>query len=99
MLFYIMTALCRKWPTEADQWLDFKRLASQIHLVYESYGDISFDLGGGGELVVRLVVLEAGLEIALPITVGGEGVARGLTAAGVELDKLCLLYTSPSPRD
>ena len=49
---------------------------------------VLFDLGGGGELVVRLVVLEARLEIALPLTVGGEGVACGLTAAGVELDEL-----------
>ena len=49
---------------------------------------VLFDLGGGGELVVRLVVLEAGLEIALPLAVGGEGVACGLTAAGVELDEL-----------
>ena len=49
---------------------------------------VLLDLGGGGELVVRLVVLEAGLEIALPLAVGGEGVACGLTAAGVELDEL-----------
>ena len=47
-----------------------------------------FLVAGGGELVVGLVVLEAGLEIALPLAVGGEGVACGLTAAGVELDKL-----------
>ena len=49
---------------------------------------ILFDLGGGVELVVGLVVLEPGLEVALPVAVGREGVACGLSAAGVQLNEL-----------
>ena len=49
---------------------------------------VLFDLSGGVELVVRLVVLEAGFKVALPVAVGGKGVARGLPSAGVKLDQL-----------
>ena len=49
---------------------------------------VLFDLGGGVELVVRLVVLEAGFKVALPVAVGRKGVAHGLPSAGVKLDQL-----------
>ena len=49
---------------------------------------VLFDLGGGVELVVRLVVLEAGFKVALPVAVGGKGVAHGLSPSGIKLDQL-----------
>ena len=49
---------------------------------------VVLDLGGGGQLVLGLVVLEAGLEVLLPFAVGGEGEALGLLAPGIELDQL-----------
>ena len=48
---------------------------------------VLLDLGGGVQLVVCLVVVKAGLKVPLPVAVRREGVARGLTAAGVELDQ------------
>ena len=55
---------------------------------------VVFDLGGGGQLVLGLVVLKTGLEVLLPLAVRGESEAPGLLAAGVELDQLL----GPSPR-
>ena len=49
---------------------------------------VLFDLGGGVELVVGLVVLKAGLEIVLPVAVGREGVSLGLPAPGVQFNEL-----------
>ena len=49
---------------------------------------ILFDLRRGVELVVGLVVLKAGLKIALPVAVRRERVALCLSAAGVELNEL-----------
>ena len=49
---------------------------------------VLLDLGGGVQLVVGLVVVKAGLKVPLPVAVRREGVARGLTAAGVKLDQL-----------
>ena len=49
---------------------------------------IFFDLGGGIQLVVGLVVLKAGLKIALPVAVGRESVAFGLPPPGVKGDEL-----------
>ena len=49
---------------------------------------VVFDLGGGGQLVLGLVVLKTGLEVLLPLAVRGESEAPGLLAAGVELDQL-----------
>ena len=49
---------------------------------------ILFYLGRAGKLVVRLVVLKARFEIALPVAVRREGIASGLLAAGIKLDKL-----------
>ena len=49
---------------------------------------VLFDLGGGVELVVRLVVVETGLKVPLPVAVGREGVAGGLPTAGIQLDEL-----------
>ena len=40
------------------------------------------------QLVVRFVVVKAGLKVPLPVAVRREGIARGLTAAGVKLDQL-----------
>ena len=49
---------------------------------------IVFDLGGGGQLVLGLVVFKAGLKVLLPLPVGREGEALGLLAPGVQLDQL-----------
>ena len=49
---------------------------------------VLLDLGGGVQLVVGLVVVKAGLKVPLPVAVRREGVACGLTAAGVKLDQL-----------
>ena len=49
---------------------------------------VLFDLGGGVELVVGLIVLEAGLKIALPVAVRREGIAGGLPPPGIQLDQL-----------
>ena len=48
---------------------------------------VLLDLGGGVQLVVGLVVVKAGLKVPLPVAVRREGIARGLTAASVELDQ------------
>ena len=49
---------------------------------------VLLDLGGGVQLVVGLVVVKAGLKVPLPVAVRRESVARGLTAAGVQLNEL-----------
>ena len=49
---------------------------------------VLLDLGGGVQLVVRFVVVKAGLKVPLPVAVRREGIACGLTAAGVKLNQL-----------
>ena len=49
---------------------------------------VVFDLGDAFELVVRLVVFEAGFEIPLPFGVGREGEAFRLHPLGVQLGEL-----------
>jgi len=49
---------------------------------------INFDLAGGRQLVIGLIVLKPGLKIALPLAVGGEGVPFRLFASGVQLQQV-----------
>ena len=39
------------------------------------------------------------LQVEMGIVVGGGNIFRGLAAAAMGLERACLLYTSPSPRD
>ena len=64
---------------------------------------VVFDLGGGGQLVLGLVVLKPGLKVLLPLAIRREGKALGLLAPGVELNQFLghllggLLDPGPGP--